>query len=89
MTRKNYSGLSDLRMKKLISIFIFCLFPVLSWGATYHVRADGTLTAMNKANATSCKNAGTALSMKEFNATTFSGGDRLTSALKAEVLTQR
>jgi len=77
MTRKNYSGLSDLRMKKLISIFIFCLFPVLSWGATYHVRADGTLTAMNKANATSCKNAGTALSMIEFNATTFSGGDKV------------
>lgn len=53
------------------------ILPSLSWGATYHVRADGTVTSANKANATSCRNASSALSMTEFNATTFSGGDKV------------
>jgi len=46
-----------------------------AWATDYYVRADGTVTSANKANATSCENAGTALNMAAFNATTFSGGD--------------
>jgi len=56
---------------------LILLMACPSWGATYHVRADGTVTSANKANATSCRNASTALSMTEFNATTFSGGDKV------------
>jgi len=46
-----------------------------AWATDYYVRADGTVTAADKGNATSCSAASTALSMAEFNAATFYGGD--------------
>jgi len=77
MKRKIYSELSHIKVKRLLFTFMFFLVPVVSWSATYHVRADGTVMSTNKANATSCKYASSALNMAAFNATTFSGGDKV------------
>jgi hypothetical protein len=46
-------------------------------GNTYYVRADGTLLAANKANATSPDSPNTALSMAQVKVASFSAGDRV------------
>ena len=45
--------------------------------ATYYVRADGTVTAANKANATSDSAASTSLDVSEHNSCTFAAGDSI------------
>ena len=61
-------------MKKYLVILLL-LIACPAWGATYYVRADGTVTAANKALATSPETANTALSRPQVNAATFSPGD--------------
>ena len=46
-------------------------------GNTYYVRADGSVSCANKANATSPNAAGTSLNMAQVNACTFSAGDQV------------
>ena len=45
--------------------------------ATYYVREDGTVTAANKANATSDASANTSLDRAEHNLCTFAAGDTI------------
>ncbi len=56
---------------------IFLILPTSVNAATYYVRADGTVTAANKANATSPNNANTALNMAQFKLATFVAGDQI------------
>ncbi|MGO9213715.1 MAG: hypothetical protein ACLP9S_07450 [Syntrophales bacterium] len=58
---------------KLISFITILLFVSPAWAATYYMRADGT--AANKAAATSCSAASTAMSIATHNGETFSGDD--------------
>lgn len=62
-----------------IAIFVFSslLFPWETLATTYYVRADGTVTAANKANATNPASADTSLNMVQVNAATFSAGDQI------------
>jgi hypothetical protein len=50
----------------------------ISHAATYYLRADGTVTAANKANATGCGAANTAMNITQHNAATFAAGDTIT-----------
>ena len=59
-------------MKILYTILIL-LFSTPLWAATYYLRADGT--AANKAAATGCSAASTAMSIATHNSETFSAGD--------------
>ena len=60
----------------LAILALIILFPALGWGATtYYLRYDGTVTSANKANATSCSAAATALNVAQHNAATFAPGD--------------
>ena len=59
-------------------VFIFTLgFSAKVDAATYYMRADGTVAAANKANATGCGSVGTALNITQHNAATFSDGDTI------------
>src|ERR1019366_5663681 len=58
-------------MKKLIALLLLIANPL--WATTYCMRADGS--AANKAAATSCSAASTAMSITTHNAATFSPGD--------------
>jgi hypothetical protein len=58
-----------------VSLFLTAHSSV--YAATYYVRADGTVTAANKANATSPANANTSLNMAQVNAASFAAGDQV------------
>jgi hypothetical protein len=67
-------------LKTVAVLFCFALFFGLASSAsaaTYYVRADGTVTAANKANATSPNAVGTSLNMAQANASTFLAGDQV------------
>ena len=75
-----FKHVPECRLKKPTMSRIICfsfLFLFLSawpvWGATYYMRADGK--AVNKAAATSCSSASTAMSVATHNAETFSPDD--------------
>ncbi|MDY0278409.1 MAG: right-handed parallel beta-helix repeat-containing protein, partial [Acholeplasma sp.] len=78
-------GKLNFKFKKTFTLGFFALaFFVFGIGfgkdasaATYYVRADGTVTAANKANATSPTDANTALNMAQVNASTFMAGDSI------------
>ena len=53
------------------------LLPVWAMGGTYYVRHDGTVTAANKANATSPASADTSLSIAQHNLCIFKAGDTI------------
>ncbi len=59
-------------MKKILLLIL--LYPLLT-GATYYMRADGT--AANKAAATACSAASTAMSISTHDGETFSAGDTI------------
>ena len=61
-----------------ISILMWLLIVRVCFGATYYLRADGTVTAANKANATGCGAADTAMNLTQHNAATFAAGDTIT-----------
>jgi parallel beta-helix repeat protein len=65
-------------VKKLILFLAFLLLASPGWAATYFLRADGTVTAANKANATSCSAAASAMNITQHNAATFAAGDTIT-----------
>ncbi len=58
-----------------VGFFVFGAGISKASAATYYVRADGTVTCANKANATSPNSVGTALSMAQVNACTFLAGE--------------
>jgi len=60
-------------MRKLLLILGIFLWASQVWGATYYMRADGT--ASNKAAATSCSSASTAMSVATHNSQIFSPDD--------------
>lgn len=60
-------------MVRYISILLVLLVPYSVWGTAYYMRADGT--AANKAAATSCSAASSAMSIATHNAETFSADD--------------
>lgn len=63
-------------MKKYLLIFLLLLLiPVSGWTTTYYATVNGTVTAANKANATSCSAAGSSLNLAQVNAATFAGDD--------------
>ena len=62
-------------MKKIVLILAF-LSGSPAWATTYYVRADGS--AANKAAATSCSAAGTAMSVATHNTQTYSADDVIT-----------
>lgn len=70
-------------MSQSACIIVFCIgfyllgFVASANAATYYVRADGTVLAANKANATSPSSSSTALSLAQVNAATFSSGDQI------------
>jgi hypothetical protein len=59
-------------------VLIFCLFLMVTplYATTYYMRGDGT--AANKAAATSCSAASTAMNVAKHNSQTFSPGDIIT-----------
>lgn len=64
-------------MKKYLAIaLMLCLLPAAGWGATYYMRADGS--AANKAAATSCSAAASAMSIATHNSETLAAGDTIT-----------
>ena len=66
-----------MKLLKLIGlIVVFLLLAQSSFAATYYMRADGT--AANKAAATSCSAAATAMTIATHDAETFSVGDIIT-----------
>ena len=71
------------RFRRALFACIFCAgFFVFGFGgrasaATYYMRADGTVTAINKANATGCGAVGTALNVSNHNSATFLAGDTI------------
>lgn len=63
-------------MKRLLLLFLFLsLLADPAWGATYYLRGDGTVLAADKANATGCGAASTAMNLTQHNAATFAAGD--------------
>lgn len=69
-----------MRMKIFLFVALllgFCC-PSESISATYYLRADGTVLAADKANATGCADATTAMSIAQHNAALFSAGDTIT-----------
>ena len=63
-------------MKKLFYILLLILFLASpAWGTTYYMRSDGT--AANKAAATGCGSASTAMSESKHNSESFSAGDEI------------
>ena len=71
---KNIFGLFFVFSLILIGSFVF---TNKASAATYYVRADGTVLAASKINATSPNAASTALNMAQVNAATFSAGDQV------------
>ncbi len=57
----------------LVAVVLFLSFSSSAEAATYYMRADGS--AVNKAAATSCDDASTAMSVTTHNSQTFSAGD--------------
>lgn len=64
-------------MRKILFSILLILFAWNAGAATYYMRADGTVSSANKANATGCSSADTALSVAQHNGATFSGGDTI------------
>jgi len=62
-----------------VLIILGCIFSFAksASAATYYVRADGTVTAANKANATSPNAVGTSLNMAQVKLATFVAGDQV------------
>jgi hypothetical protein len=58
-------------------LLILLLLPMNLWAATYYLRADGSVAAADKANATSCAAAASAMNMTQHNAATFAVGDTI------------
>lgn len=65
-----------MRIRLFIALLIL-LIAGQAWGATYYLRHDGAVLAANKASATSCAAAETAMSLAQHNAATFSAGDTI------------
>ena len=63
-------------MKKIILVMVFVLFSATGYATTYFLRADGTVTAATKANATGDA-ASTAMNITQHNAATFAAGDTI------------
>ncbi len=69
----------SMKLKLILLSIILSLFLVgVGWGATYYLRGDGSVTAANKANATSCSAAASAMNITQHNAATFAAGDTIT-----------
>jgi len=67
-----------IKLSKLFPALALCLILAAgqAWATTYYMRADGS--AANKAAATSCSAAATAMSVATHNGETFSAGDIIT-----------
>jgi hypothetical protein len=66
-------------MKRFLPLLlILLLLPMNLWAATYYLRADGSVAAADKANATSCAAAASAMNITQHNAATFAAGDTIT-----------
>jgi hypothetical protein len=66
-------------MKRFLPLLlILLLLPMDLWAATYYLRADGAVAAADKANATSCAAAASAMNITQHNAATFAVGDTIT-----------
>ena len=59
------------------AVFCFGCLATPAHAATYYMRADGSVTSANKANATGCGATSTALNVSNHNSATFAPGDTI------------
>lgn len=78
-SRKNKNTSRFVKYFFLFFFFVAIFFMSNSsvFAATYYVRADGTVIAANKTNATNSNSASTSLNMAQFNLCTFSDNDTI------------